>query len=198
MSKFKIANASLFTNKAKIRRCYLGKVLYVLSQTSNWTGPCGFRTEHLDSLHLDINAAVTWINLRRRSPKAWYIWQLPIVVIESHNKEKLLISELSWISPLSDYDFELPAKKTFGNLAESLMPACRSEQYGLQCEDDIQPAEFPFISKRTPNPDDRQAAKVWGDPVPKRMVDWMKDRHTDAQPAIRIVYKICLWLADEK
>ena len=198
MAKFTLADTALHASEAKVRRCYLGKVLYVLNETSNWTGRCGFKNEDLESLQLDWRDAVTWINPRRKRGKSWHIIELPMVVLESSENESLLIGELSLISPLSEFGFKLPRKKTFGMLAGALMPACTSGQYGLQCDGVMQLAEFPFLVKRTPSPEDRQASKIMGDPALIPMVDWPRESHVDAQPTIRLVSEICLWLAEDK
>ncbi len=195
MIKFSLADTSFHSSEKPISRCYLGKVLYVLSERSNWTGSCGFRDEDLDSLHLDLPAAVEWIRPRRKKGKSWHIWELPTVVVESQDRRKLLVSELTWTAPLDGYQFTLPRKKTFGALAKALMPACSSGQYGLRCTGAIRPAEFPFETKRTHSPEFKRAIKDSGDPMPIAMKDWESEYDVDARPSIRVVSKISLWLA---
>jgi hypothetical protein len=184
MAKFTLADSSLHSIKAPVGRCYLGKLYYLGFGRLNQFGPSRTFTQgDINSLYLDLNGAMKYIEPRRKQGRYWMAIDVPVVVIEAEDAPKLLIVGNGWgHDTLLRFRPKLPPQRKFGLLARSLMSQLPKDVWALQSQRNIPQPTFPFRLNQSVS----RSGKL----------DWYSEWWiNDPKSAINLLATLLLWLS---
>jgi hypothetical protein len=184
-SKLELADSSLHSVTSPVARCYLGKLYFLGFRRGNRYGPTALYHEgKIEALYLTLSDVERFVEPRRKKGTYWEALDVPTVVIESEDSQRLLLVGDGWGGDtLANFQPQLPPQRQFGHLAKALMSQLPKEGWALRSGRQVPVASFPFVRNRS----------VSGPTLSWRREWWI----TDPKSAIRLVGAICLWLAEK-